>query len=246
MLQLGNIKMLNSMSQDILKISQRMADPWIKATIGARQPSTVPEVLVFHRLPAGEGRGRSADAGGAVPRHPEERPATTTTSSSSSRRTWTPSQRARQRASTAFRARRPRDVGRVLLAPSEVEYVEPLLKDLFFMELRAGRLGAPPRSAQGRQMRINFVGPLWQMQRARVARRLPQHLEAVQGVALPSDHGVSECPERPCCVSSACSASATDQFTGAARRAPAAPGIETMTELMERRLQRTLRRCRLT
>ena len=170
MLQLGNIKMLNSMSQDMLKISQRMADPSIKATIGARGRITrVPGDVSY--LPPGqdyqrekvegdprmlEGRYLAIQKNVQAGYHKDFFLVLTQNLDAITKSTATgvnglQSEKAAMLAAFSSRL--------------EVEYVEPLLKDLFFMELRAGRLGAPPRSAQGRQMKLNFVGPLWQMQR---------------------------------------------------------------------------------
>ena len=170
MLQLGNIKMLNSMSQDMLKISQRMADPSIKATIGARGRITrVPGNVSY--LPPGqdyqrekvegdprmlEGRYLAIQKNVQAGYHKDFFLVLTQNLDAITKSTATgvnglQSEKAAMLAAFSSRL--------------EVEYVEPLLKDLFFMELRAGRLGIPPRSAQGRQMRLNFVGPLWQMQR---------------------------------------------------------------------------------
>lgn len=45
------------------------------------------------------------------------------------------------------------------------EFHEPLLEDLYSMELQAGRLPPPPRHLQGRAMKVDYISPLFQMQR---------------------------------------------------------------------------------
>jgi hypothetical protein len=45
------------------------------------------------------------------------------------------------------------------------EFLEPLLEDLFLLELEAGRLPPPPAELQGQTMKIDFISPLYQMQK---------------------------------------------------------------------------------
>jgi hypothetical protein len=45
------------------------------------------------------------------------------------------------------------------------EFLEPVLEDLFAMELMAGRIPPPPESLQGQHLRLDMISPLAQMQR---------------------------------------------------------------------------------
>lgn len=45
------------------------------------------------------------------------------------------------------------------------EFLEPLLEDLFIMELKAGRLPPPPPDLQGKTIKIDFISPLYQLQK---------------------------------------------------------------------------------
>lgn len=45
------------------------------------------------------------------------------------------------------------------------EFHEPVLEDLFASEVMAGRIPPPPRHLQGRELKIDYISPLYQMQR---------------------------------------------------------------------------------
>ncbi len=174
MLQLGNIKMLNAMSQDMLRLGQRMADPTIIATIGARgRISRIPGDINY--MTPGNSYAREKVEGD--PRMLEQRfveiqKQVRTAYHEDFFNVLTQNLEAITK-STATGVNALQSEKAALLAAFssrlETEFIEPTLKDLFFMELRAGRLGTPPREARGRNMKINFVGPIWQMQRQQLA-----------------------------------------------------------------------------
>jgi len=45
------------------------------------------------------------------------------------------------------------------------EFLEPALEDLFMLELKAGRLPPPPPELQGKDIKIDFISPLYQLQK---------------------------------------------------------------------------------
>ena len=170
MLQLGNVKMLNAMSQDMLRLSQRMADPPIKATIGARgRINRVPGNITY--LPPGTDYQPERFEGD--PRMLEQRYLTIQKNVKSGYHedfflVLTNNLEAITKSTATGVQGLQGEKAAMLSAFSSrlsYEFLEPLLKDLFFTELRAGRFGTPPRQAMGRQMKLDFVGPLWQMQR---------------------------------------------------------------------------------
>jgi hypothetical protein len=170
MLQLGNVKMLNAMSQDMLRLSQRMADPPIKATIGARgRINRVPGNITY--LPPGTDYQPEHFEGD--PRMLEQRYLTIQKNVKSAYHEdfflvlTNNIEQITKSTATGVQGLQGEKAAMLSAFSSRLsyEFLEPLLQDLFFTELRAGRLGTPPRQATGRPMRLDFVGPLWQMQR---------------------------------------------------------------------------------
>jgi hypothetical protein len=169
-LQLGNVKMLNAMSQDMLRISQRLGDPTIIATLGARgRISRVPGDINYMT----PGNSYSREKVDGDPRMLEERYQSVQKIVRSAYHedffnvlTQNLEQITKSTA-TGVNALQGEKAAMLAAFSSrlEYEYCEPNLKDLFFMELRSGRLGEAPRTAKGRPLKLNFVGPLWQMQR---------------------------------------------------------------------------------
>jgi hypothetical protein len=162
--------MLNAMSQDMLRISQRLGDPTIIATLGARgRISRVPGDINYMT----PGNSYSREKVDGDPRMLEERYQSVQKIVRSAYHedffnvlTQNLEQITKSTA-TGVNALQGEKAAMLAAFSSrlEYEYCEPNLKDLFFMELRSGRLGEAPRTAKGRPLKLNFVGPLWQMQR---------------------------------------------------------------------------------
>jgi hypothetical protein len=170
MLQLGNIKMLNAISQDMLRLSQRMADPPIRASIGMRgRLNVVPGNATY--VPPGQNYDREKFEGD--PRMLEGRYLAIQKQVKSAYHedfflVLTNNIEAITKSTATGVQGLQGEKAAMLSAFSSrlgYEFLEPLLQDLFYTEFRAGRIGPAPKIAQGRRMKLDFVGPLWQMQR---------------------------------------------------------------------------------
>jgi len=186
MLQLGNIKMLNAMKQDVLRLGQRMSDPPIKATLGMRgRLNRVPGDPVY--LPPGQDYELEKFEGD--PRMLENSIANLEKTIRNGYHydffllLTNNIEQITKSTATGVQGLQGEKAAMLSAFSSRLgyEFLEPLLQDLFFSELRAGRLGTPPREARGRQLKLNMVGPLWQMQRQHLS--LNSTMSALQQIA---------------------------------------------------------------
>ena len=72
-----------------------------------------------------------------------------------------------------------------LLAPIigrlQAEFLQPLVERTFAILLREGRLGQPPEALQGRDLKIEFIGPMARIQRMQEAQSLQRLLVEIGG-----------------------------------------------------------------
>jgi hypothetical protein len=170
MLHLGDVKQLNGMVRDSRRIDQRMADPPVKATMGAKgRLNRTPGDASY--LPPGadyalekfEGDPKYLKADIQEMRqiikdgyHEDFFLVLTNNIEKITQSTATGVQGIQGEKVALLSA---------FFMRLQYEFLEPAVQDMFFGEWAAGRLPDPPRGAAGRRVRVNMIGPLMQMQR---------------------------------------------------------------------------------
>ena len=168
MLQLSNVKMLNGLMKDRIKLSQRRADPPVKATPGMYGK--------INLTPGGPTYVPPGEDWTLVP-YPGDLAALDTDIVELRKRVneayhtdfFLMLSQNIERVKTATEASGIQGEKAAMLAAFfgrlGYEFLEPLLEDLFLLELEAGRLPPPPAELQGQTMKIDFISPLYQMQK---------------------------------------------------------------------------------
>lgn len=167
-LQLSNAKMLSSMMRDRIKLSQRIGDPPVKATEG-----------LYGRIKRGPGQTTYLEAG-------QDYVTETITGDLSALDQTIVEIRAMiksayqsdlyltltqniDRIKTATEAAGIQGEQAALIAVDAgrlaYEHLEPVLEDLFNLEITSMRLPPPPEELGGVPIKIDLVGPLYQMQK---------------------------------------------------------------------------------
>lgn len=170
LLQLSNIKQLNALKKDLMRIGQRMADPPIKATLGMKgRLNTVPGAPTF--VPDGQDYTREKFEGD--PRMLEGREAKleqtvkngyhqdfflvlTNNIEQITKSTATGVQGLMGEKAALLSAFATR---------LQYEFTDAVIHDLILSEWKAGRIPAAPRGLGGSKYRIDVISPLFQMQR---------------------------------------------------------------------------------
>lgn len=168
MLQLSNIKELNSMRRDRKKTSQRKANPLMKATEGMHgRIRNEPDGVTY--VPHGEDftfMNPNIDQGDLTQDMLEIKKEINDAYHTDFFLILTQNI---DRIKTATEASGIQGEKAAILAAffgrMGFEFHEPILEDLFTMEILAGRLPPPPRQLAGKQIKVDYISPLFQMQR---------------------------------------------------------------------------------